>query len=273
MGLFDSTAGRAALGWSTGGLSEVYRALRPSGGGSSDYAALPFENPDYAVDSGRVAQALQQGLGRQPTQNEIDQYSKYIKTGDLDYGSITQIAQGLPEADKARLDQYAGQYGDILGANDNKFLSQAADTFGAKVNSQFASLGRPNSSAMAAQVFSQGGQLAGQLAQQRQSALADFYGRGLSNNMGAYRDQGQSNMNRAYGLADQRSAFNRGLLGYQTQRNDYSTDLNNENAKNKQQAFNQFVGGLGGAAIGGSLGGAPGARLGAGLGSNAGGLF
>lgn len=272
MGFFDSTARRVAVGWGTGGLSEVYRAMRPGGGGQG-YAPLPYENPDFAVDDKRVSRALQWALGRAPTKNEVDQYSKYVKTGDLDYGEIGQIAQGLPEADRARLDQYAAQYGDVMGANDQKFLSQAADTFGAKVNSQFASLGRPNTSAMGAQVFAQGGQLAGQLAQRRQYALAAFYGQGLQNNMDAYRDQGASALSRGQGLRDSRTAYNRGLNGYQTQRSDYGVDLANEEAKNRQRAYSQLGGSLVGAGVGGLIGGRTGAQIGAGVGGRAGGLF
>lgn len=259
----------AAIG---GGLLSSYMASRI--GGNRGYGPLPFENPNYAVDSNQVAQALRQGLGRNPTQSEIDQYSKYIKTGDLTYGEIGQIAQGLPEADRARLDTYATQYGNALGANDQQFLSQAADTFGAKANSQFASMGRPNSSAMAAQVFGQGGQLAGQLAQQRQSQIAAFYGQGLQNNMGAFRDQGQDALHRAYSLQDGRTAFNRGLLGYQTQRNDYGVDLENQSRMNQRDAFNKLGGSLIGAGLGSMGGGGmAGARLGAGIGGQAGGLF
>ena len=264
MGFFDSDLGRVAAGWSTGGLSEVYRAMRPKGS-SQGYSALPFESPDNPVDAIRVSQALQQGLGRVPTQNEIDQYSKYVKTGDLDYGEISQIAQGLPEADKARLEQYATQFGDKLNAQNGAIIDQAANA----ASSKFASLGRPNTSAMGASVLQAGGQLA----QQRQSALADFYGRGLGNNMLAFRGQGQDALNRAQSLGDSRTAYNRGLSGYQTQRNDYGTDLYNQELKNKRQAYNQFGGSLIGAGIGGALGGTGGARLGAGIGGQAGGLF
>lgn len=273
MGFFDSTAGRVAAGWSTGGLSEVYRAMRPGGGGAG-YAALPFDNgAGNAVDNGRIAQEFQRVTGRAATKNELEQYAQYIKNGDMTYGDIGQVLQGLPEQDRARLDAYATQYGNALGANDQNFLGQAADIFSAKANSQFASLGRPNTSAMAAQVFGKGGQLAGQLAQQRQSAIAAFYGQGLQNNMGAYRDQGQNTLHRAYNLQDGRTAFNRGLLGYQTQRNDYNTDLSNQNAENKRRAYDQLGMGLVGAGVGGAFGGVGGARLGAGIGSSAGGLF
>ncbi len=263
MGIFDGDAGRVAAGWSTGGLSEVYRALRPSGA-QSGYSPLPFENPNYAVDSSRVAQALQQGLGRVPTQNEIDQYSKYVQNGDLGYGEIGQVAQSLPEADKARLEQYTQQFGDKLNTQNGAILDQAASS----ANSHFASLGRPNTSTMGASVLAAGGQLA----QARQSAIADFYGKGLNYNRSIYDTQGQNALGRANSLQDSRTAYNRGLLGYQTQRNDYNTDLSNQNAYNKRQAFNQLAGGLVGAGVG-SMAGPGGAQMGARFGSQAGGLF
>jgi hypothetical protein len=212
----------------------------------------------------KISQELQKGLGRAPTQNEINQYAKYVKTGDLDYGEIGQIASGLPEAEKVRLDQYATQFGDKLNEQNKAILDQA----GAAANSRFASLGRPNTSAMGASVLQAGGQLA----QARQSALADFYGRGLGQNIGAYRDQGQNAIGRAQGLQDSRTAYNRSLLGYQTQRNDYETAFNNQELRNKQRAYNQLAGSVIGAGIG-SIGGVGGARLGAGIGGQAGGLF
>ncbi len=260
----------ASIGGNMGtlGLYQAYKGLTGGyggGGGGRSYAALPFENPDNPVDSSRVAEALKQGLGRAPTQNEIDQYSKYIKTGDLDYGEIGQIAQGLPEADRARLDQYATQFGDKLNAQNKEIIDMA----GASANSRFASLGRPNTSALGASVMQAGGALA----QARQSALANFYGQGLQDNMGSYRNQGNAAMSRAYGLTDKRTDYNRSLLGYQTQRSDYGADLYNQEMKNKRQAFNQLAGSLAGAGVGGAMGGVGGARLGAGIGGQAGGLF
>ena len=263
MGLGKSL-GRAAIGWSTGGLSEVYRALRP-GGGSAGYSALPFENPSFTVDEGRIRQEFLSSLGRQPTQNEIDQYARHIKTGDLSYGDLGYVLQAMPEADRARLDTNAAAYSEKLGAQNQAILDRTAAT----VNSRFAGLGRPVSSGMAASMLQAGGNLA----LQQQSALAEFYGRGLQNNQNQYLNRGESALARAYQLQDDRSAFNRGLLGYQTQRNDFNTDLSNENARRKQQAYNELIFGVIGAGVGGKFGGVEGARLGAGVGSKAGGLF
>lgn len=266
MGLLDSTAGRVAAGWSTGGLSEAYRALKPKGSGESGYAPLPFENPDNPVDGNQLYSALAQGLGRDPTPSEISQYSKYIKSGDLSYEDVHNITAGLPEQEKARLEQYSKQYGDALNQQNQGILDQAAAT----ANSRFAGLGRPVTSAQSASVLQAGGQLA----QARQSALADFYGRGLSNNLNQYTQLGQNTLNRGNALGDERTAYNRSLLGYQTQRNDYSTDLSNTNAQNRRRALGTLTGSILGAGAGAlSGGGVKGAQLGAGIGGQAGGLF
>jgi len=264
MGFFGSDLGRAAVGWTTGGLSEVYRALNP-GNPQQGYSPLPFDyGANNAVDHGRIGQELQNALGRPATQDEIDQYSKYIQTGDLQYGDIGRIVQGLPEAQQARLAQQQGQYQNLLTANNQSVLNQAAAT----ANGQFAQNGRQWSSGQGNSIL-QAGQ---QLAAQQSPMIANFYGQGQMGLNSAYQSAGQDTLQRAYNLTDSRTAYNRSLLGYQTQRNDYGTDLSNQRAYNRGQAFNQLVGGGIGAAVG-SLGGPAGAQIGAGLGSRAGGLF
>ena len=259
--------GRVAAGWSTGGLSEVYRALRP-GGGQSGYAPLPFETgKNMTVDNNRITQEFQRATGRAPSQSELEQYADAIKAGDLGYAEIGQIIQGLPEQDRARLDRYADDYSARLGAGDQQLLDKAAAT----AQSRFASLGRPTTSGQVG-AFAQ---TAGNLAQARQQSLAAFYGTGLQSNADLYVNQGQSALARSYQLRDGRDSFNRSLLGYQTQRNDFNTDLANQNALNRRKAFDQFAFGLAGAGAGAMIPGAGinGARLGAQLGSQGGGLF
>lgn len=264
--------GRIAAGVATGGLSEAYRALQPRGG-SAQYGALPYDNgANRAVDNAKIAAEFQSATGRAPTPNEIDLYGQFIKSGDLEYGDIGNILKGSPEASQSRLEGYTDQFGQRLGAQDNQFLDAAAHRIGAQAQSQFAGLGRPNSSAMAAQVFGQGGQVAQNLAMQRQSALANFYGNGLQNVMGQYSDRANMTQGRAYQKQDSRTDFNRSLLGYQTQRSDNLTDYYNAKADQKRQAFNQFVPAVGGAILG-SAGGVQGARLGAQIGGGFGGLF
>jgi hypothetical protein len=262
---FLKTAGRVAAGWGTGGLSEVYRAMRP-GGGMQGYGALPFDyGANIEVNNSKIAAEIRAATGRDATPTEIESYARYIKTGDLDYGDIGQIIQGSPELSKARIEDYTNQFGARLGANDQAIIDKSAAT----ANSTFAGLGRQNSSALAASVMQAGGALA----QQRQSALAQFYGQNLQNNMSQYVDRANTVQGRAYQKEDNRAAFNRSLLGYQTQRNDFNTDLNNQESRNRQRAYSQLPFTLGGAAIGGALGGGAGAGAGAQVGSQFGGLF
>jgi hypothetical protein len=230
----------------------------------------PLENPNNGVDSSRINQEFQSALGRPATQDEIDHFSKYVKSGDISYDEIGQVVQGLPEAQSARLNQYGQQYADKLGASDNQILGRAADV----ANSQFVRLGRGNSSALGSQIASAGQQLA----LGRQSALAQFYGQGYGSLMDQYGNQGQGAMQRAYGLTDSRTAYNRQLqgarYGYQADQNNSVQLMNQQQDINRRQAFGSLVGAGLGAAIGASNGGGmAGARLGAGIGSNAGGLF
>lgn len=265
MGFFGSDIGRAVAGFSTGGLSELYRAMSP-GGGQSGYAPIPFDyGANNAVDNNRISEEFQRAAGRGPTKSELEQYANFIKTGDLTYGDIGQIIKGLPEQDRARLDQYAQAYSDRLGAGDQQFLDKAAAT----AQSRFSSLGRPVTSGQAG-AFAQSAQ---NLAQQRQASLAAFYGQGLQNNASQFVSQGQNALSRGQGLTDSRTAYNRSLMGYQTQRNDFNTDLSNENNRRKQQAWNTLPFTLAGAGVGGYFGGARGAQAGAGVGSQFGGLF
>jgi hypothetical protein len=256
-----------------GGLLASYIGSRQKG--SMGYAPLPFDTgANRAVDNARIAAEFKSAAGREPNANEIEQYARYIKNGDLEYGDIGQILQGSPELSKQRLESYTDQYGQRLTAADNSFLDSAANRIGAQAQSQFAGLGRPNSSAMAAQVFGQGGQVAQSLAMQRQSALANFYGQNLQSNMGQYVDRADQTQGRAYKREDNRAAFNQALTGYQTQRSDYNTDLENQYRRNQKQGFNQLGGSLIGAGLGyANGGGMAGAQFGAGIGGKAGGLF
>lgn len=261
MSFLDTTAGKIV----GGPIGMAYNALRPNGS-QQGYAPLPFDyGENNTVDNARIAQALQQGLGRAPTQNEIEQYAKYIKTGDLTYADIGQISQSMPEADRARLEANLGRFGDVLNAQNDAILGQAA----ARANSQFSSMGRPVTSAQTASVLQAGGQLA----QARQAALADFYGKGLNYNQSIYQSQGQNALARGYQKEDSRTAFNRSLLGYQTQRNDFNTDLANEELRRKTQAWKSLPFTLAGTALGAKFGGPAGAGAGAQIGRDVGGLF
>ena len=267
MALSDLEAG--LLGGGGGFL--INRALQ---GNKQGYAALPFDNgANRSIETSRIADEFHRAVGRAPSQDEIDMYGKYIKTGDLEYGDIGQILRGMPEAGESRLESYADKFGQRVGAADQAYLGSALDQIAAKTNSQFSSLGRPVTSAMGAQVFGQGGQIAQGLAQRRQSALSEFYGRGLSNLQGLYEDQGSRALGRAYNLTDSRTAFNRGLMGYQTQRSDASTDLYNENLRRRREALWQIPLSVAGGAAGASMGGPAGAQIGAQAGAKAGSLF
>lgn len=212
-----------------------------------------------------INRQFMQFLGRAATPDEVAYLSKFIQEGSLQPAEIGQIVQGLPEFQDRRLDADVGRYREALAASDQDILGRA----GAAINSQFASLGRPVTSAQAGAL----GQVAQNLAQQRQSALANFYGQGLRETSALQRAYGQGVLERGYGLRDDALSHQRQLSltreGNYAQKDLYSQYAHNQ----KRQAQNQFIGQLGGAAIGGAFGGLPGARLGASVGGGFGGLF
>jgi hypothetical protein len=219
-------------------------------------------------------------LGRAPSQAETDYYQKFLSEGGIQPYEIGQILQATPEFQQARLEKDTTAYGQKLQAGDDQIMQRGADMAGAQAQSRFAGLGRPNSSALAASVFGQQGQLASSLAQSRQSALADFYGQGLKQNMALYQQGGQNGLERAYGLRDESRQYGQQMELANRGQAYYSSMLDKANRQSRNQGMAAFGGSLLGAGIGafgGSFAGPGGtmlgAQLGAGVGGKAGGLF
>lgn len=211
---------------------------------------------------------FQQHLGRAATAPELDYLNKFIGEGSLQPYEIGQILQGTPEFQKAQLERNTQALGQQFDQGSQGVLDRAAAT----ANSQFASLGRPVTSAQSASVLQAGGQLA----QQRQSLLSGFYGQGLNQNMNLYQNGAQNGLERGYGLRDQASqhAYDQGMFN---RGNDlYQSYLNQANGQQRNRGYGQLGGALLGGAAGaympggGAMTGMLGARLGAGAG---GGLF
>src|SRR3990167_8475501 len=100
-----SPLGLAGVGAMTGGWSEIYRAMRPKGS-MQGYAPLPFDQgANRAVDNNRIAQEFRAVTGKDPSPSEIENFARFIKNGDLEYGDIGQILQGSPERSEQRLDR------------------------------------------------------------------------------------------------------------------------------------------------------------------------
>lgn len=189
---------------------------------------------------------FQKFLGRGPTQAENDYFQKFITEGSIQPYEIGQVLQALPEFQQSKLEKNTSALGDRLGASNEQIMQRGADMAWAQAQSRFAGLGRPNSSALAASVFGQQGQLAQGLAQQRQSALAQFYGQGLQQNMALQQQGGQSALERGYGLRDETRQF-----GQQMQLARYSQDnYNNYLAQANKRARNQGMGSMLGAGLG-----------------------
>lgn len=220
----------------------------------------------------QVSEQFRQVLKRAPSQSEIDFLSKFIDEGDLQPYEIGQILQSTPEYQRSTLAQDTAQFGQVLGTQDENALARAADIAGAQAQSRFAGLGRPATSAIASQVFGQTGNVASQLAQNRQQALADFYGRGLSGARESMISGGQGAIGRGYGLRDERRQRQFDLSDYYRQQNDFNTYLNAANRRQRQQGFAKLGGGALGFALGAPLG-PLGAYAGSQVGSGIGGLF
>ena len=182
---------------------------------------------------------------------------------------IGQILQATPEFQQANLQKQTTQYGEQLNSQNQGILDQA----GAQAQSRFAGLGRPQTSALGASIMQAGGQLA----QQRQSALADFYGRGLQQNQALQQQGGASGLDRAYGLRDETRQFGQQMALAKYQQDNYNNYLNQANSAKRRQAIGQAIGAIGGGLLGSYLapvgGGAAGAMAGGQIGSSAGGLF
>lgn len=200
-----------------------------------------------------IAQQFVSVLGRQATPEELDHFSKFVDDGHLDPTEVAQVLQATPEFQNTLLQKQGGQYGDLLAANDSRTLSQAAGS----LNATLAGMGRQGSSALESGLAQQ----AGNLAAQRQSALAAFYGRGLQNNASLAQSQGADMIGRGYGLRDESRHRNQMIEDYYRQQNDYNTAKKSAggwNAITPEFGVNAALGlggKLGAAMIGGSMGG------------------
>lgn len=221
------------------------------------------------ADANDIHRQFQQALGRYATADEIKYLGKFIDEGSLQPFEIGQIVQGLPEYQDRLLGQQTEQFGQRLAASDQDILGKA----GAAINSQFANLGRPVSSGQAG-ALAQVGQ---NLAQQRQSALAQFYGQGLQQSRALSQSYAGNALERGYGLRDETRQ-----RGYQLEDRNYMKDLyegylNRQAAASRRGALGGMIGTLGGGALGAAYGGPKGAYYGASAGNafgqNLGGLF
>lgn len=228
-----------------------------------------------------VADQFARVLGRAPSEAETQYFQKFLDEKSIQDHEIGQILQASPEYQNTQLGKDTAAYGQKLAANDQQILEQGAGIAGAQATSRFAGLGRPNSSALAASVFGQTGQLAGNLAQSRQTALASFYGQGLQRNAALGVQGGQGAIERGYGLRDETRQ-----RAYDVEDRNYMKTVYDEyQARQSRNQRNQAFGGLlgggagaligagGGALLGGPAGAMAGSRLGAGIGGGAGGLF
>lgn len=162
-----------------------------------------------------VEQQFLRILGRPPRPDELEYMVGLMTDEAMSANEIGQVLQGMPEFQSRQLDQNAQKYGQALDASNQGVLNQAAAT----AQSSLASLGRPGSSAMGASILSAGGDLA----RQRQSALAQFYGQGLQQNQALTQGYGQNALARGYGLRDEKRQRGYQIEDYYRQKNDFAS--------------------------------------------------
>lgn len=196
-------------------------------------------------------------LGRALNPAELDFVKKLMTDGQISEFEVGQYLSGLPQQQQKLLDSQTDAFSGRLGQSDDAILGRAAK----QIDSRYSGLGRNTTSAQAASLMQAGGALA----QNRQSQLADFYGRGLSQIQGNQAAYGQNALARAYQNRDSAVAFGRQNYMYDRYKRDYEDQINTQNRWNLQSGLIQ--GGLklgataAGAALGGPIGGAAGSGL------------
>lgn len=174
--------------------------------------------------SQQVVDQFRQALGRDPREDEVQYFQNFIDNGDLSPNDLVNILGASEEGQKRSLTSYGKQYEDALGASDSAILGKA----GAALQGQFTRMGRPSSSGYG-NAF---GGAAQNLAMQRQSQLASFYGNGYQGIMGNTVSAGQGALNRGMGLRDERRNRAYALEDYYRQKNDYEASMKSQERRN-----------------------------------------
>lgn len=224
-----------------------------------------------------LSDQFQQILGRQPTRAESDFFNKFIKEGDLSEYEIGNILGSSQEAQQSRLRQQGAEYERLLAAGGEdvtrRVLGETADI----ARGDIARRGLSDSSSFGGQLTRAGQDIAQNLAAQRQSMLADFYGRGFDEQRETARELGGGVLERGYGLGDERRRFGQEMqlanLAYQRRQDLYGQYLGQQRTGQRQSFFGGLGGGLLGAGLGFAAGGPGGAYLGSGIGSRIGSGF
>ena len=219
------------------------------------------------ISDNDISQSYQSILGRAPTAQEIEQFKRFGSTGavDLTAADIAEIIGGLPEAQEKTLGRFGQQYGQQLAGNDQQMLDMA----GKSLTQQFNQLGRGTDTSAYINAFAGA---ARDLAMQRQSTLAQFYGQGYQGIMG--QQVGQSQANRQFGLSNLSRDYERNVQRDLMNRHgdQYQDMLNKQSRQNKAGAIMGLAGAGLGAATGALVpgGGLAGARFGGSLGGSLG---
>ena len=176
-----------------------------------------------ALSQKQITDLFQAQLGRAPTQNELGYFSQMGQgtngVGGMSAYEAEQAVGATPEAQLSTLGKYTDLYSQQLGKYDNQMLGQAQN----QLMGQFRQLGRANSTGYI-NAFAQAAQ---NLAMNRQSQMAQFYGQGLGGAMQSQVGAGQGALGRSYGLQENERQFSRdktlAQLNYDRQSDFYNT--------------------------------------------------
>lgn len=170
-------------------------------------------------------------LGREPRQDELDFFKKFIDQGELTEFEVGQILQSTPEFQQTQLRTQGQELGQQLAQGDERILGRAAD----QIQSRFRRQGRAGSSGESAQFA----QTAGNLAAQRQQQLAGFFGQGLGGIRQLGVQQGLGAQERGFGVRSDLLNRSRQLEDFRLERQSFEDQLSTQNRRNRQNAFLQ----------------------------------
>ncbi len=206
----------------------------------------------------QIADAFQAELGRAPTGAEISYFMQMGQgvggMGQMSPYEAQQSLMATPEAQERTLGRYAGLYGQQLGQSDAYMMGQA----GNQLQGQFRRMGRGSSTGYIS-AFAQAAQ---NLAMNRQTQMAQFYGQGLGGVMQNRAQTGQTAMENIYGQQQGQIQFGR---DQDLANRNYARQMDYANTQRRQGMQSGLINagiGLAGTIAGGAIWGGLGAAVG-----------
>lgn len=223
-----------------------------------------------AMDINQLNEAFGRILGRPPRPDEAAFLIDAANKNNFSAYEIGEILSGSPEAQRSQTQRDLQGFQDVAGQSDQFVLGKAQQNLEAK----FRGMGRTASGSAYAAAFAD---VAGKLAAQRSSQLAEIYNQRASGIASQEVGQSQGLRKLGYDLDAERRQRAYALEDFYRARDLQNDYMNQVRRSRRGQGIGQIAGALGGAGLGYAFGGGAGAQigsqLGAGVGGGAGGLF